>query len=63
MQSIHCKLPDLGKAFAKMKSQEASEQRKRIALEELTREFLAAGKSLGLAECLAREKYKLIHKQ
>lgn len=62
MQAIHCKLPDLGRAFAKMKSQEASEKRKAAMIEELTHGFLMQGKSLGLAECLAREKYLLIHK-
>lgn len=62
MQYQICKLPDLKKAFAKMKAIEGSEKRREAAIQELTKYFLAKGCSLGLAESLARERYLLIHK-
>lgn len=62
MQYQLCKLPDLSKAFQKMKAIEGSEKRKELRIQELTREFAGKGFSLGLSESLARERYLLIHK-
>lgn len=62
MSGIRTDLKNLGQSFEKLKAMQGEEERKRAMLKEFKYTFARQGYSPWMAEKLAEEKYRQIHK-
>ncbi len=62
MSGIKTDLKNLGQSFEKLKAMQGEEERKRAMLKEFKFAFERKGYSPWMAEKLAEEKYKQLHK-